>query len=130
MADGSKIEWTHATWNPVTGCTILSPGCTNCYAQRLAGTRLRDHPSRAGLTKDSKAGPVWTGEVRFNKAWLPQPLGWARPRRIFVCAAIRDGRLVLANEGGVQVGRIDGAKVRADAMAVMRERGFLAGLAS
>ncbi len=47
-----------------------------------------------------------------------------------VCAAIREGRLVLANEGGMQVGRVDGAKVRADAMAVMRERGFLAGLAS
>ena len=86
MADGSKIEWTEATWNPVTGCSVVSPGCTNCYAQRLAGTRLRDHPSRSGLTKESKAGPVWTGDVRFNKAWLPQPLGWARPRRIFVCA--------------------------------------------
>jgi len=47
-----------------------------------------------------------------------------------VCAAIRDGRLVLTNEGGVQVGRIDGAKICADALAVMRERGFLAGLES
>lgn len=86
MADNSKIEWTDATWNIITGCSVVSPGCTNCFAQRLAGTRLRDHPSRSGLTKDSKAGPVWTGEVRFNKVWLPQPLGWARPRRIFVCA--------------------------------------------
>lgn len=53
---------------------------------RLAGTRLRHHPSRAGLTRDTKAGPVWTGEVRFNEQWLDQPLRWREPRRIFVCA--------------------------------------------
>lgn len=86
MADNSKIEWTDATWQPITGCSIVSPGCTNCYAMKLAGTRLRHHPSRAGLTRDTKAGPVWTGEVRFNKDWLDQPLRWKRPRRIFVCA--------------------------------------------
>lgn len=86
MADGSKIEWTDATWNIITGCSVLSPGCTNCYAMRLAGTRLKHHPSRAGLTMMSKAGPVWKGQVRFNEEWLLQPLQWARPRRIFVCA--------------------------------------------
>ncbi|MBX5015910.1 phage Gp37/Gp68 family protein [Rhizobium lentis] len=86
MSDGTKIEWTDATWNPITGCAIVSPGCTNCYAMKLAGTRLQHHPSRAGLTKDSKAGPVWTGEVRFNEEWLTQPLTWKRPRMIFVCA--------------------------------------------
>ncbi len=86
MADGSKIEWTDATWNPITGCSIVSKGCTNCYAMKLAGTRLRHHPSRAGLTRDTKAGPVWTGEVRLNEQWLDQPLRWRRPRRIFVCA--------------------------------------------
>lgn len=86
MADRSKIEWTDATWNPITGCSVVSPGCTNCYAMRLAGTRMRNHPSRKWLTKDSKAGPVWTGEVRLNEEWLLQPLLWKRPRRIFVCA--------------------------------------------
>lgn len=86
MADGTKIEWTDATWNVVNGCTVVSPGCTNCYAMRLAGTRLKHHPSRAGLTVDSKAGPVWTGETRFNEAVLLDPLKWRRPRRIFVCA--------------------------------------------
>lgn len=86
MADHTHIEWTDATWNPVTGCSIVSPGCTNCYAMRLAGTRLRHHPSRTGLIRDSKAGPVWTGEVRLNHQWLDQPLRWKRPRRIFVCA--------------------------------------------
>ncbi|BCH56027.1 hypothetical protein RvVAR031_36370 [Agrobacterium vitis] len=86
MADNTKIEWTDATWNPITGCSIVSPGCTNCYAMKLAGTRMKNHPSRAGLTKDSKAGPVWTGEVRFNAQWLAEPLKWKRPRMIFVCA--------------------------------------------
>jgi protein gp37 len=86
MADGSKIEWCDATWQPITGCSVVSPGCANCYAMRLAGTRLRDHRSRAGLTRDTKAGPVWTGEVRLNEQWLDQPLKWWRARRIFVCA--------------------------------------------
>ncbi|MBB3608623.1 phage Gp37/Gp68 family protein [Rhizobium sp. BK602] len=86
MADHTKIEWTDATWQIVTGCSVVSPGCTNCYAMRLAGTRLRNHPSRAGLTKDTKAGPVWTGETRFNAQWLDQPLRWKTPRMIFVAA--------------------------------------------
>ena len=86
MADGSKIEWTDATWNPITGCSVVSPGCTNCYAMRLAGTRMKHHPSRAGLTQASKAGPVWNGQVRLNEGWLTQPLQWSRPRMVFVVA--------------------------------------------
>ena len=86
MSDKTPIEWTDSTWNIVTGCSVVSPGCTNCYAMKLAGTRLQNHPSRAGLTQDSKAGPVWTGEVRLNEEWLDQPLRWKKPRKIFVCA--------------------------------------------
>ncbi len=112
MADKSHIEWTDATWNPVTGCSVVSPGCTNCYAMLLAGTRLKNHPSRTGLTVEVKksardhapggqpapagAKPrsgdsvkrnvVWNGQVRLNEQWLDQPLRWARPRMIFVCA--------------------------------------------
>lgn len=86
MADRTHIEWTDATWQIVTGCSVVSPGCTNCYAMRLAGTRLRHHPSRAGLTTPSKAGPVWNGKVRYNRQWLHQPGEWKRPRRIFVAA--------------------------------------------
>ncbi|NGO64243.1 phage Gp37/Gp68 family protein [Rhizobium daejeonense] len=86
MSDGTTIEWTDATWNPITGCSVVSPGCTNCYAMKLAGTRLKHHESRSGLTKESKSGPVWTGEVRFNEQWLEQPLRWTKPRMIFVCA--------------------------------------------
>lgn len=83
MADNTPIEWADATLNYVNGCSVLSPGCTNCYAMKLAGTRLRNHPSRTGLTQDSKAGPVWTGEVRAHEPALMQALKWKRPRRIF-----------------------------------------------
>ena len=93
MAEGTLIEWARhpitklgATWNIVTGCDIVSPGCTNCYAMKLAGTRLRSHPSRKGLTVPTKAGPVWNGEVRFNEQWLTQPLAWKKPHGIFVAA--------------------------------------------
>ncbi|MEX3008965.1 DUF5131 family protein [Hoeflea sp. TYP-13] len=93
MADGTKIEWcSHpvtgkgATWNIITGCQIESPGCRNCYAMRLAGTRLKNIPSRKSLTQPGKAGPVWTGEIRFNEEWLTQPLHWKAPRAVFVCA--------------------------------------------
>lgn len=101
MADKTKIEWTDATWNPITGCAVVSPGCTNCYAMKLAGTRLKHHPSRKGLTVDSKAGPVWTGEIRFNEQWLDQPMRWQKRRRIFVCA---HGDLFAE---GVTVGMLD-----------------------
>ncbi len=83
MADKTKIEWADATVNAVNGCSVVSPGCANCYAMRLAGTRMKHHPSRAGLTVDSKAGPVWNGEVRLSETALLQPLAWKRPRRIF-----------------------------------------------
>lgn len=83
MSDNTKIEWADATVNAVNGCSVTSPGCTNCYAMKLAGTRLRDHPTRAGLTTQTKAGPVWNGEVRLHEPALLQPLKWKRPRRIF-----------------------------------------------
>jgi protein gp37 len=86
MADHTHIEWTDATWNPITGCSVVSAGCKHCYAMKLAGTRLQHHPSRAGLTIDTAAGPVWNRQVRLNEEWLDQPLRWRRPRRIFVCA--------------------------------------------
>lgn len=86
MADKTHIEWTDATWNPITGCSVVSPGCTNCYAMKLAGTRLQHHPSRAGLTVASKSGLVWNGKVRLNRDWLAQPLEWKKSRMVFVCA--------------------------------------------
>ena len=86
MAEKTKIEWTDSTWNPITGCKQVSTGCKFCYAQTLAGTRLKNHPSRKGLTDPGPNGPVWNGTVRFNEDWLMQPIKWKLPRRIFVCA--------------------------------------------
>ena len=84
MSDKSSIEWTEATWNVVTGCTRVSAGCTNCYAERLAATRLAHHPAYEGLAEMTPAGPRWTGVVRFNVERLDLPLRWRRPRMIFV----------------------------------------------
>ena len=88
MADRTAIEWSDATWNIITGCTRVSRGCGGpdgggCYAERLAATRLWNHPSRAGLTD---ANGRWSGQVRFNEQWLAQPLRYSRPRKIFACA--------------------------------------------
>lgn len=84
MAD-SSIEWTDATWNPVAGCTIISPGCTNCYAMRMAA-RLEAMPVNKyrGLTRKSGKRFVWTGKLRLDEQTLGAPRTWKKPRRIFV----------------------------------------------
>jgi len=81
----TSIEWTDATWNPVAGCTVISPGCTNCYAMRMAG-RLEAMASikYQGLTRKSGTKSVWTGIVRLDRAVLDLPRSWRKPRRIFV----------------------------------------------
>lgn len=84
MADTS-IEWTDSTWNPVAGCTVITPGCTNCYAMRMAA-RL-DAMGLAkyrGLTRKSGDRYVWTGRIRLDNASLAAPLSWSKPRKIFV----------------------------------------------
>lgn len=83
MSDNTKIEWTDATVNAVNGCSVVSPGCTNCYAMKLAGTRLKHTGSRSGLTIATKAGPVWNGVTKLHEPALLQPLRWRRRRRIF-----------------------------------------------
>lgn len=85
MADGSKIEWTEATWSPVVGCSIVSPGCTHCYAMKMAARLERMGLAKyAGLTQPSKGGPVWSGAVRLDEASLMLPVRWRKPRNIFV----------------------------------------------
>lgn len=84
MGDRTSIEWCHATVNAISGCTPLSPGCTNCFAMRAGAHNRPHHPSR-GLTRPARRGGphVWTGAVRLNEEWLLKPLKWAKPRRIF-----------------------------------------------
>lgn len=85
MAGSSEIEWTEATWNPVAGCTMVSPGCTNCYAQRMAA-RLdaMGIAKYVGTTRRSGNRAVWTGKLGFDEGSLVAPLQWRRPLRIFV----------------------------------------------
>jgi protein gp37 len=74
MANGTQIEWTDATWNPVTGCSKITAGCDNCYAERFS-ERFRgvpDHPFENGF------------DLTLRPARLTQPLSWKAPRRIFV----------------------------------------------
>lgn len=82
----SKIEWTERSWNPIVGCAIVSPGCTNCYAMRTAH-RLGQNPATpqyAGLTKVVNAKPVWTGEMRLHEPALDLPLRTRKPTTWFV----------------------------------------------
>lgn len=84
MAD-TTIQWTDAVWNPVRGCTIISPGCTNCYAMRQAHRFSGPGKPYEGLTRSrDKHGPVWTGDVRLVREHLDVPLRWRSPKRIFV----------------------------------------------
>mgnify|MGYP003137318389 CR=1 FL=1 len=88
MADGTKIEWADATLNYINGCTRISPGCGQgskggCYAERLAATRLRNHPAREGLAEMTSSGPHWTGQIGYHEPHLLQALRWKAPRRIF-----------------------------------------------
>jgi len=75
---GTKIEWTDEVWNPVTGCTPVSPGCDNCYARRAAySARLR---GRFGYPQDKPF------DVIMRPSRLNQPMHWKKPRRVFVCS--------------------------------------------
>jgi protein gp37 len=81
----TQIEWTDATWNPVAGCSIVSAGCTNCYAMEMA-KRLQSMnvPKYEGLTRRSGRKVIWNGVVREDSAALDIPLRWKKPRKIFV----------------------------------------------
>jgi protein gp37 len=74
MAVASDIEWTEATWNPVTGCTKTSPGCAHCYAERMA------HRLQAMGQPNYRYG----FEITTHAHMLNTPLGWRSPRRVFV----------------------------------------------
>jgi protein gp37 len=81
----SDIEWTHATWNPIAGCKIVSPGCTNCYAMRLAARlQAMGMPKYAGTTRKSGGRHVWTGKINVDRNALAAPLAWRKAQRIFV----------------------------------------------
>lgn len=85
MAGASEIEWTDATWNPVSGCLMVSPGCTNCYAMRMAARlQAMGVAQYSKSTRKSGGRAVWTGRVAVNETAIEAPLQWRKPRKIFV----------------------------------------------
>ncbi len=78
------IEWTDATWNPMTGCTQISAGCDHCYALALAKTKTREVYLRGTPVKDTAANRTNPFAPRFWEERLAQPLKWKTPMRIFV----------------------------------------------
>lgn len=91
MSDKTGIEWTDATWNPLVGCSVKSPGCKNCYAMPMAH-RIQAMSKASGrsthyegTTRDTANGPVFSGRINLAPPHiLNQPLNWKRPRVIFV----------------------------------------------
>lgn len=85
MAQASTIEWTDVTWNPVAGCLVITPGCSNCYAMRMAARlEAMGVAKYEGLTRKSGKRYVWTGKIRLDEASLEAPLKWRKPRKVFV----------------------------------------------
>lgn len=89
MADGTGIEWTDATWNPIRGCSRVSEGCRHCYAETVAARFSGPGQPYAGLARfvdrpDGTREARWTGKVKLVEDQLLTPLRWQRPRRIFV----------------------------------------------
>jgi protein gp37 len=94
MATQSSIEWTETTWNPVFGCSIVSPGCHNCYAMSMARrqkgmalarvARGEDAGRRALYVDVIGADGRWNGEMRLIEDALGDPARWKQPRTIFV----------------------------------------------
>jgi protein gp37 len=81
----TQIEWTDATWNPVAGCSIVSAGCTHCYAMALAKRLEAMGISKYdGLVRESGGRTIWNGTVREDRGALGRPDSWKRPRKIFV----------------------------------------------
>jgi len=81
----SDIEWTEATWNPIAGCTVLSSGCTNCYAMRMAARlQAMGMAKYGGTTRKSGNRHVLTGRVNVDMKALTAPFAWKKPQRIFV----------------------------------------------
>jgi protein gp37 len=89
MTSKTKIEWTDATWNPVKGCTRVSEGCRNCYAEVMAARFSDPGQWGHGLAQrvtlpDGSTDYRWTGKVELVDSAVDLPLRWRRPRRIFV----------------------------------------------
>jgi protein gp37 len=80
----TSIEWTDVTWNPIRGCSVISPGCVNCYAMKQAHRFSGAGKAYESLTKLTTAGPQWTGFIKEVHSALSEPVRWRNPKRVFV----------------------------------------------
>jgi protein gp37 len=84
MGSKTAIEWTDSTWNPLRGCSRVSEGCRNCYAEKVAGRFSGAGLPYEGLARMVNGHAQWTGKVDLVEKHLDDPLKWKEPRRIFV----------------------------------------------
>ncbi len=83
----TKIEWTDETWNPTRGCSRVSEGCRNCYAERQAARNfpgLKSPTTGESFAVLTDSGPRWTGKLELIESKLYEPEHWKKPRRVFV----------------------------------------------
>lgn len=81
----TKIEWTNETWNPIIGCSKISEGCINCYAEKMAH-RLSMMAYTKYYKKVVSFGTGWNNNTYFVDQQLQKPFSWKKPRKIFVCS--------------------------------------------
>lgn len=86
MGEKCFIEWTDSSWNPLRGCRRISPGCENCYAERIAARFSDPGLPYNGFAKRTESGPRWTGKVEVVPHHLRDPIKWQKARKIFVCS--------------------------------------------
>ncbi len=84
MGDKTNIAWCDSSWNPLRGCSRVSDGCQNCYAEKVAWRFNGPGLAYEGLTTSGSKGPRWNGKIKLLPKLLDQPLRWKKPRRIFV----------------------------------------------
>ncbi len=86
----TSIEWTDSVWNPVRGCSRVSPGCGGanheggCYAEKIAARFSGPGQPYEGFARRTPNGGQWTGKLALIEKSLDLPLRWRKPRRIFV----------------------------------------------
>lgn len=85
MAQNSAIEWTNATWNPIAGCSLVSPGCKNCYAMRMAARLAAMGQAKyIGTTKKVNGKATWTGKINLDSDSMELPTKRKKPTMYFV----------------------------------------------
>jgi protein gp37 len=118
MGDNSAIEWTEATWNPTVGCTKVSEGCDNCYAERLVEGRMRHRY------------PHGFGMVRVHSDRVNLPLRWRRPRLVFVNSLSDVFHERIPNEWRVEIFAVMAAARRHTFQVLTKRPGPMASLLS